>query len=171
MSMALLEYAKYFEMVEQVDRARLVMSQAKHLVKAEWKLYFEAVMLEFRQGNFEEAEKLVTESLEVHFATGRLWATLIQMQHARALTKEDFDLVNDTFIKALNEIPKSGEVWCEGARLAMSQHPENSFFDLEKAKDYLEFALQFTPQYGDSFLEMMRLHIMQNEGPTFDSKT
>jgi len=32
------------------------MSQAKHLVKAEWKLYFEAVMLEFRQGNFKEAE-------------------------------------------------------------------------------------------------------------------
>jgi la-related protein 1 len=141
MSMALLEYAKYFEMVDQVDRARLVMSQAKHLVKAEWKLYFEAVMLEFRQGNFKEAETLVTESLEVHFATGRLWATLIQMQHARAKTVDDFDLVNETFIKALNEIPKSGEVWCEGARLTMSRHPNNKFYDVEKAHDYLEFAL------------------------------
>lgn len=43
----------------------------------------------------------------------------------------------------------------------MSEHPANSFFDLTKARDYLEFALQFTPQYGDSFLEMMRLIVMQ----------
>lgn len=48
MSMALLEHAKHFEIVDQVGRARQIMSQAKHLVKAEWKLYFEAVMLEFR---------------------------------------------------------------------------------------------------------------------------
>lgn len=48
LSMALLEYAKYFEMVDQVDRARQVMQQTKHLVKSEWKLYFEVVMLEFR---------------------------------------------------------------------------------------------------------------------------
>ena len=97
----------------------------------------------------------------MHFATGRLWATLIQMQHSRARTVEDFEVVNDTFIRALNEIPKSGEVWCEGARLAMSCHPNNAYTDMVKARDYLEFALQFTPQYGDSFLEMMRLEVMQ----------
>jgi len=50
-------------------------------------------------------------------------------------------MVNETFIRALNEIPKSGEVWCEGARLAMSNQPANIFYDLEKAHDYLEFAL------------------------------
>ena len=98
-------------------------------------------MLEFRQGNFEQAELLVNESLEIHFATGRLWATLIQLQHARAKTQDDFKQVNDTFIRALNEIPKSGEVWCEGARLAMAKQTNNTFYDLEKAKDYLEFAL------------------------------
>lgn len=63
------------------------------------------------------------ESLEVYFATGRLWATLIQMRHARAATAQDFVLAQKTFEQALNEIPKSGEVWCEGARIAMSTHP------------------------------------------------
>jgi hypothetical protein len=34
-------------------------------------------MLEVRAGEFTKAEEMVLESLEVYFATGRLWATLI----------------------------------------------------------------------------------------------
>lgn len=63
----------------------------------------------------------------------------------------------------MKEIPKSGEVWCEGARLAMSNHPCNKWFDLNKAITYLEFAIQFTPQYGDSFLEIIRAAEMLKE--------
>ncbi len=53
------------------------MDQAKKLSKGEWKTQFEAVMLEVRSGKFLNAEEMVQESLEVYFATGRLWATLI----------------------------------------------------------------------------------------------
>lgn len=53
------------------------MTQTKKLVKTEWKVYFEAVMLEVRNGFFDEAEDMVRKSLTVHTATGRLWATLI----------------------------------------------------------------------------------------------
>jgi hypothetical protein len=53
------------------------MSSAKKLVKGEWKLWFEAVMLEMRNGFFKEAEDMVISSIKVHNATGRLWATLI----------------------------------------------------------------------------------------------
>lgn len=60
------------------------MNQTKALVKTEWKVYFEAVMLELRNGYFSEAEDMVKSSLRVHNATGRLWATLIQLQHARS---------------------------------------------------------------------------------------
>lgn len=102
-------------------------------------------MLELRNGFFTEAEEMVKSSLQVHNATGRLWATLIQLQHARAVSKEGFKETYQTFIKSLNEIPKSGEVWCEGARLHMNSHPDNSYYDLETAKKYLEFAIQFTP--------------------------
>ena len=53
------------------------MNSAKKLVKTEWKIFFEAVMLEIRSGSFFEAESMVKSSLRVHYATGRLWATLI----------------------------------------------------------------------------------------------
>lgn len=46
-------------------------------MKQEWKVYFEAVMMELRNGSFIEAEDMVKKSLKVHTATGRLWATLI----------------------------------------------------------------------------------------------
>lgn len=51
-------------------------------------------------------------------------------------------------------MPKSGEVWCEGARIHLN--PLSKAFDLETAGKYLGFAVQFTPQYGDSFMECLR---------------
>jgi hypothetical protein len=36
-------------------------------------------MLELRNGYFFEAEEMVKSSLKTHNATGRLWATLIQL--------------------------------------------------------------------------------------------
>jgi hypothetical protein len=63
------------------------------------------------------------------------------LQHSRASTISDFQTAHKTFEQALLEIPKSGEVWCEGARLAMSNHPNNVFFNIEKALKYLDFAI------------------------------
>jgi hypothetical protein len=76
-SLALLEYAKYFEIEGNMHKARQVMNSTKRLVQSEWKVFFEAVMLELRSGSFNEAEQLVEKSLKMHCATGRLWATLI----------------------------------------------------------------------------------------------
>lgn len=117
------------------------MDQAKRLSKGEWKTHFEAVMFEMRTGSFRQAEESVKQSLETFFATGRLWATLIQLQHTRAKTTQDFDLVFSTFKQALQEIPKSGEVWCEGARLMMAKNENNRHYSLERAERYLNFAI------------------------------
>jgi hypothetical protein len=47
----------------------------------------------------------------------------------------------------------------------MSNHPNNPYFNLENALRYLDFAIQFTPQYGDSFLEMIKVcHLLQLSG-------
>jgi tetratricopeptide (TPR) repeat protein len=62
-AMSLLEYAKHFEIRGKHDRARLIMQHTKRLSKSEWKTHFEAVLLEIRCGFFEEAEKMVLESL------------------------------------------------------------------------------------------------------------
>ena len=163
MPVSLIEYAKHFEIRGEVSRARELMDQAKKQSKGEWKTQFEAVMLEVRSGCFKEAEEMVQDSLDVYFATGRLWATLILMLNSKATTPEGFQLAFSTFSQALNEIPKSGEVWCEGARIVMADHPANVLFNLAEAEKYLLFAVQFTPQYGDSFLELMRLYLMQGD--------
>ncbi len=59
------------------------------------------------------------------------------------------------FKRALQEVPKSGEVWCEGARIAMMKRK------WKQAEKYLKFAIHFTPQYGDSFIELIRLDLLR----------
>ena len=66
------------------------MNITKNLSKGEWKIQFEAVMQRMRCGRFHEAEEMVKESLKTHFATGRLWAIYIQLQHQRSKTPADF---------------------------------------------------------------------------------
>jgi len=45
----------------------------------------------------------------------------------------------------------------------MANHPNNVKFNLEDAERHLNFAIQFTPQYGDSFLELLRLYLMRGD--------
>jgi hypothetical protein len=47
------------------------------------------------------------------------------------------------------------------ARLALKTN------DFVNARRFLDFALEFTPQYGDSFVEYLRLELLQN-GPHAD---
>jgi len=85
-----------------------------------------------------------------------MWALLIQLQ-----LQDGPQTQHKTFAEAVHAAPKSGEVWCEGARLCMNPFGEHAeHFDLEKAERYLGFALRFTPQYGDSFVEQLRLQIL-----------
>ena len=56
------------------------------------------------------------------------------------------------FRKSLRHVAKSGEVWCEGARIFLN--PTSRLFHLENAAKCLNFALFFTPQYGDSIIEV-----------------
>jgi len=71
------------------------------------------------------------------------------------------------FSEALKEVPKSGEVWCEGARIKMN--PTYQSFNLEKANEYLKYSINFTPQYGDSFIEYLKLQLLMN-GPIIEEK-
>lgn len=91
------------------------------------------------------------------------------------------------FSHALRHVPKSGEVWAEGARLHMN--PCSPYYDTVEAGRCLMFGLQvcacaavglkrtcdrrppmrmlvlqFTPQYGDSFVEWLRLCLLVAAG-------
>lgn len=61
---------------------------------------------------------------------------------------------------AVDEVPKSGEVWCEAARCVMNPLSFLNEFDLALAFRYLSYAVLFTPQYGDSFIERIRFEII-----------
>ena len=45
----------------------------------------------------------------------------------------------------------------------MDDMPANKLLNYEDAEKYLNFAIQFTPQYGDSFLEMLKLYLMTGQ--------
>ena len=45
----------------------------------------------------------------------------------------------------------------------MADYEQNRNFKNDAAEDYLNFAIQFTPQYGDSFLEMLKLYLITGQ--------
>jgi len=118
------------------------------------KFFWSLFLLEMRANNLQRALGEVNEALEVHSTTGRLWAVLIQLTHLMNLTADNVSAQTKVFRQALTNVPKSGEVWCEGARIALHQGL------LDSARKYLDFAIQFTPQYGDSFVEHLRLEML-----------
>ena len=56
----------------------------------------------------------------------------------------------------IDEVPKSGELWCEGGRIYAELGEFNN------ASKCFRYAIHFTPQYGDSFLEELRLLLKES---------
>lgn len=148
-SSVLLECVKLEEFVGNIDLARALMEKTKLEFKNDWKVWLQNVMLESRNGNRALAIKLAQEGLQEHSGTGRLWAILIQLYEPFG-EKSQFQALR----KALRAVPKSGEVWCEAARLHLN--PLSQSFNMPTSNLHLQFATKFTPQYGDSFLETLR---------------
>jgi len=149
-----IERARLEEFAGHLEEARGALSEAHSRGAYDWKVYLENIFLEARQGCLAAAKQVAVEALEAHPATGRLWSTLIALDH----TDLGADAAMLTFRRAVQEVPKSGEVWCEGARVYMN--PLSSHFNLRRAQKCLRFAVHLTPQYGDSFLELLRLRFL-----------
>jgi la-related protein 1 len=161
-AVVLIECARLEEYVGNIEKARAFLKRAQKEAKHEWKVFLESILLETRAGDHERAIEEAENALEIHRGTGRLWAVLIQLKHIEG---EEEQL--RVFKEALEEVPKSGEVWCEGARIRLN--PLSPKFNLEKARRYLEFAIKFTPQYGDSLIEYLRLELLQT-GPRVEQE-
>jgi tetratricopeptide (TPR) repeat protein len=161
-AVVLIECARLEEYTGDLKKARQFLRRAQREAKHEWKVFLESILLEMRAGEHERAIDEAKKALKIHRGTGRLWAVLIQLKGCL----EGPDAQLKVFREALDEVPKSGEVWCEGARIRLN--PLTSKFNLEKARKYLDFAIKFTPQYGDSFIEYLRLELL-TRGPYDDS--
>jgi tetratricopeptide (TPR) repeat protein len=153
-AVALLECARLEEYVGDVDLAKAILCKSRSVSGSDWKVWLESVLLEIRYGNRARAIELAELALRLHSGTGRLWASLVQLCHYEEGEAAQFK----TLRLALNAVPKSGEVWCEGARIHLN--PFARTFDIPSARRHLSFATKFTPQYGDGFLETLRLEIL-----------
>ncbi|KAL3917984.1 MAG: hypothetical protein SGILL_004455, partial [Bacillariaceae sp.] len=153
-AVALLECARLEEFVGDVELASAILCKSRMIGGSDWKVWLESVMLSIRSGDYQRAMVLSKLALRQHSGTGRLWASLIQLRHFSEGERAQFQSLG----LALNAVPKSGEVWCEGARIHLN--PFSQTFDLQRASRHLFFATKFTPQYGDGFLESLRLLIV-----------
>jgi tetratricopeptide (TPR) repeat protein len=183
-----LECSKLEEYLGNVNAARKILLAARKDIKNEWKLYLEAVLVEARAGNVVGAVYLADKALKMDSGSGRLWALLVQLVHRVEWQSHGAKILRSNYVipadlnstefaeiipppnykvpskrgvlsRALQVVPKSGEVWCEGARTLLNPLSGENF-DLIKAQKYLSFAIQFTPQYGDSFVEYVRLEML-----------
>jgi tetratricopeptide (TPR) repeat protein len=154
-AVALLECARLEEFVGDPELASAILCKSRAVSGSDWKVWFESVLLEIRGGNYSRAVELSTDGLEIHSGTGRLWASLVHLRHFDGGEEAQFTSLK----RALNAVPKSGEVWCEGARIHLN--PLSRTFDIDRARRHLFFATKFTPQYGDGFLETLKLEVLE----------
>ena len=153
-SSTLLDCARLEEFVGRTELARAILCKARAEYGSDWKVWLESVLLEMRNYKFARALEIVGRALEIHTGTGRLWATLVQLQHFIGN-----DMAQQKALRrALLSVPKSGEVWCEGGRIHLN--PFSATFDVDRAKRCLYFATKFTPQFGDSFVESLRVEML-----------
>ncbi|KAK8800002.1 hypothetical protein WA588_002821 [Blastocystis sp. NMH] len=152
-----LELARILDFIGKPKTAGSVIEQTAIRFPEEWKIVLERVQQLLREDDIRGAYALNCTALRGHFTAGRLWSSIIQLTHqiygaARAL---------DVFAVALQYVSRSGEVWCEGARIFMN--PTSRFFHPRNAQRCLNLAILFTPQYGDSFIEAIRLSMITSE--------
>jgi len=152
-AIVMLEQSRLHELCGNAELSRKLLKGARKTNRQEWKVFLESVLLEVRSQCIDKALKEARKALDVHRGTGRLWAVLIQLEHTHSVQQQ-----LRVFQQALLEVPKSGEVWCEGARICLN--PFSGCFNLTAAQNFLEYAIEFTPQYGDSFIEYLRLQML-----------
>lgn len=121
-------------------------------------LALQLVQLELRAGRMWPGLAAGLERVVGGDGSGRLWAQLIQ-----GAAPGGIRLQQALAVRAVNAMAKSGEVWCELARIATN--PLSPHFNIYQAQAALATALHYTPQYGDSFLECLRLELLYR-GPS-----
>jgi tetratricopeptide (TPR) repeat protein len=155
-STVLIECAHLEEFMGNPTRAKQLLGDARCKGKSAWRAALEEILLHLRQQDHASALTHAKQALQEYPFTGRLWGLLIQL-----LELEGPDAQLACFHEAVQQVPKSGEVWSAGARLALN--PTSPHFNLDQAIARLNKSIKFTPQFGDSFIDST-LHALLREG-------
>ena len=120
----------------------------------EWKLILECANQLLYGGHLVSAYRLCQCSIERYVGAGRLWSLFIHITHmSECITPFTARLFGpEEALHCFRHVAKSGEVWCEGARIFLD--PFSSHFSPSNASKALNYSAFFTPQYGDILIEV-----------------
>lgn len=153
-----IQWARLEEYARNNTEARSVYQKAKGDCPDQWRIFFEEILFECRNLDLRKALRLIKRVIVNHDSCGRLWETSAQLHTHFYGVEKGWEICQ----KALLASPLSGEIWTECGRLFMN--PRFSRFDLNFAKLFLNFARHLTPQYGDIYIDLIRLDLMQTGG-------
>lgn len=96
-------------------------------------------------------EEMLMEAIRKWPYTGRLVAEWIHTKRTKLSSLEMLKIWREK----IEEVPKSGELWCEGGRIYAELR------EYENASKCFRTAIHFTPQYGDSFVEELKILLLR----------
>lgn len=149
----LLDLARLAEHERNLDMARGLLQLAPVFDRSDCRVPMELMLLEFRAGRLPHALAYALTALDDVVPSGRFWGILIHLSSALSPATQ-----RRVIAAGLQSVPKSGEIWCELGRWALNLH--NRIFSVPLARQVLDVALHFTPQYGDSFIEYVRVELL-----------
>ena len=154
-----LEYSKNLYFTGSMGLSTGILSQGLLQFPDEWKLILECANQLLYGGHLVSAYRLCQCSVERYIGAGRLWSLFIHITHMSVLVSALMarlfgpEEALHCFRHALRHVAKSGEVWCEGARIFLD--PFSSHFSPSNASKALNYSAFFTPQYGDILIEVL----------------
>jgi len=164
------EICKYYEYSGRYQEALDLYVCSVSEFPGEWKLISEAALLARKldsaraasgQGRFaglETGQRSYTSRLCEFFlrgeneSIGRIWAILVSEE-------EDICRKAVLLARGLRLAPGCTELWLEALRMFLN--PLNSCFSVELARECLAKALYYIPQNGDSYIEWLRISILE----------
>lgn len=167
----IIEASRLEEYIGNISLARKILRSGRIELQNDWRTCLESILLEARSGQIDAAIDLCKHAVSIHSGTGRIWSLFIQLYHgwkdSKSTTNHPWNSAEQKEIsakemiirRAIAEVPKSGEVWCEQGRCRLNPLLLEEF-DLGLAQQSFAFAIQFTPQYGDTFIECLRLEFL-----------
>lgn len=152
----IIERAHYYEYYGDINTALSLLLEAISANQKEWKYILEYASILRRHNRLAEALESVAFSLTLgdNMSTGRLWALYASIAQSKGASSHYMVIK-----AAIYHCPKSADVWVELARMFLN--PAYNCFSISTAEDALTKAVYYTPQYGDTYIEWLRLLVIK----------
>lgn len=152
----IIERAHYYEYFGDINTALSLLLEAISANQKEWKYTLEYANILRRHNRLGEALESIAFSLTLgdNIGTGRLWALYASTAQSKGASSHYM-----VIRASIYHCPKSADVWVELARMLLN--PAYNCFNISIAEDALAKAVYYTPQYGDTYVEWLRLLVIK----------